>query len=225
MAAPDRAVSVAVVGGGALAAEGLALMLEEAGRRRAGHYPTLEALGRSAAGLAEAPAIALLDTEDESVELPAIPALRSSRPSLRFVLLCGPLTPDLVAHATTAGVDGVVLKTDSPEGLEVAIRHALEGRAVMPTGWGVAGLPEPILSGLSERERQVLELAASGLTNPEIAARLMISKSTVKFHLHSVYAQLGVRNRLEAVLALRGTRGASEPTGAAAPRSRAPVPA
>ena len=53
--------------------------------------------------------------------------------------------------------------------------------------------------GLSERERAVLELMASGSTNPEIAERLHLSKHTVKEHTSSVYRKLGVRNRTEAV--------------------------
>ena len=53
--------------------------------------------------------------------------------------------------------------------------------------------------GLSDRERSVLELMASGSTNPEIAATLHLSKHTVKEHTSAVYRKLGVRNRTEAV--------------------------
>jgi two-component system response regulator DesR len=53
--------------------------------------------------------------------------------------------------------------------------------------------------GLSERERAVLELIADGLTNPEIAGSLHISKHTVKEHSSSLYRKLEVRNRAEAV--------------------------
>ena len=53
--------------------------------------------------------------------------------------------------------------------------------------------------GLSERERAVLELMASGSTNPEIAEALHLSKHTVKEHTSGVYRKLGVRNRTEAV--------------------------
>jgi DNA-binding NarL/FixJ family response regulator len=55
---------------------------------------------------------------------------------------------------------------------------------------------------LSEREIGVLELAAQGLTNTELAARLEITVHTVKFHLASVYRKLGVANRTEAVSVL-----------------------
>lgn len=59
---------------------------------------------------------------------------------------------------------------------------------------------------LSEREAEVLELAAQGLTNSELAARLEITVHTVKFHLASVYRKLGVANRTEAVAVLFRSR-------------------
>jgi two-component system response regulator DesR len=53
--------------------------------------------------------------------------------------------------------------------------------------------------GLSDRERSVLSLIASGATNPEIAEALHLSKHTVKEHTSAVYRKLGVRNRAQAV--------------------------
>jgi len=53
--------------------------------------------------------------------------------------------------------------------------------------------------GLTERERAVLELMASGATNPEIGETLHLSRHTVKEHSSAVYRKLGVRNRTEAV--------------------------
>jgi len=60
-------------------------------------------------------------------------------------------------------------------------------------------LPEP----LSDREREVLNLMAAGLTNREIAARLFISAETVKKHAASIYAKLGVARRVKAVARAR----------------------
>src|SRR5271165_59824 len=57
----------------------------------------------------------------------------------------------------------------------------------------------PVALGLSDRERDVLNLMASGATNPEIAEHLHLSKHTVKEHTSAVYRKLGVRNRTEAV--------------------------
>lgn len=59
---------------------------------------------------------------------------------------------------------------------------------------------------LSPRETEVLDLIASGLTNPQIAARLNLTVHGVKFHLSSVYRKLGVANRTEATAALFRSR-------------------
>ena len=55
----------------------------------------------------------------------------------------------------------------------------------------------------SDREREVLELIAEGLTNPEIAARLYLSLNTVKTHTRNIYGKLGVHNRTQAVTQAR----------------------
>lgn len=60
---------------------------------------------------------------------------------------------------------------------------------------------EEIVNQLTERERQVLQLTAQGLPNKQIASQLEISENTVKFHLSSLYAKLGVTSRTEAVRA------------------------
>jgi DNA-binding NarL/FixJ family response regulator len=60
---------------------------------------------------------------------------------------------------------------------------------------------EPVVEPLTDRERQVLQLAAEGLANKQIAAALEISENTVKFHLSSLYAKMGVTSRTEAVRA------------------------
>jgi DNA-binding NarL/FixJ family response regulator len=70
-------------------------------------------------------------------------------------------------------------------------------RVTAPSTSSAAPLPL-----LSERETEVLELAAQGLTNTELATRLEITVHTVKFHLASVYRKLGVANRTEAVSVL-----------------------
>ncbi len=60
---------------------------------------------------------------------------------------------------------------------------------------------EQVVDPLTERERQVLQLTAQGLANKQIASSLEISENTVKFHLSSLYAKLGVTSRTEAVRA------------------------
>jgi NarL family two-component system response regulator LiaR len=67
-------------------------------------------------------------------------------------------------------------------------------------------------SDLTEREREVLALLAAGLSNVEIGRRLMVSVSTVKYHLRGIYSKLGAANRAEAVaLALENQLISSQP--------------
>jgi DNA-binding CsgD family transcriptional regulator len=62
------------------------------------------------------------------------------------------------------------------------------------------------LSGLTEREREILACAAMGRTNKEIADQLCVSLDTVKTHLHHIYRKLSVNGRVEAVLAFLQTK-------------------
>lgn len=110
------------------------------------------------------------------------------------------------AHALRAaiegGADGFALKTEPPEVTLAAIRQVAAGRLVFPQAarrWlaappASASKPE----ALTEREEAVLSLAAEGQSNARIAAALNLSENTVKFHLRSIFAKLGVTNRTEA---------------------------
>ena len=60
------------------------------------------------------------------------------------------------------------------------------------------------LGQLSPRQREVLELLSLGMDNDQIAARLYISRNTVKFHVRTIYGRLGVHNRVEAARVLAG---------------------
>lgn len=71
------------------------------------------------------------------------------------------------------------------------------GAALTPTG--ISPLPSPIVEPLTERERQILQLIAEGMTNKEIAQKLVISVGTVKVHNHNIYGKLGVSGRTQAV--------------------------
>ena len=92
-----------------------------------------------------------------------------------------------------------------------AAGHALETDAAI--GWlrrarGARKRPAGGWESLTPTELQVVELAAQGLTNPEIARRMFISRGTVKVHLSHVYAKLNLRNRSE--LATRAARRPAE---------------
>ena len=92
-----------------------------------------------------------------------------------------------------------VTETGWEQALGPAVTLAIAGYTVQPAGeqeLPAGRTPSPVLS---EREQAVLQLAGRGYSNAEIADRLAVSVNTVKFHLSSVYAKLGVHNRTEAV--------------------------
>ena len=73
-----------------------------------------------------------------------------------------------------------------------------------PTPGRLSTSPSPIVEPLTERERQILQLIAEGLTNKEIARKLVISVGTVKVHAHNIYGKLGVGSRTQAIAKARG---------------------
>jgi len=97
------------------------------------------------------------------------------------------------AAARAAGASGFVTKDWAAADVANAVRMVALGMSVFePTAEEPPG-------GLSPREREVLELIATGATNAEIAAQLFLSPHTVKEHTSALYRKLGVRNRAEAV--------------------------
>jgi DNA-binding NarL/FixJ family response regulator len=191
---------IAIVGGaGAFVTDALTWLLTESGSRVVGSYRDFATLEAALRDGAQAPDVAVVDAEDPGAGPPAVSALRRAYPDLKILLLCELVSPALVGCVIDEHVDGVVLKADAPAEMIVALRHVLEGRAVMPRGWHEASLErEAVVRVLSTREREVLELAAAGLSNKEIAERLVISINTVKFHLRGIYCSLGVHNRVQA---------------------------
>ena len=184
---------IAIVGGaGAFVTDALAWMLTESGSRVLGFYRDFSTLEAALRGGAPAPHVAVVDAEDPAAGPPAVAALRQAYPELKILLLCEAVSPMSIGCAIEEHVDGVVLKSDAPAEMLLALRHVTEGRAVMPCGWHKASLErEAVVRVLSVRERQVLDLAVSGLSNKEIAERLVISVNTVKFHLRGIYRQSG----------------------------------
>jgi two-component system, NarL family, response regulator DesR len=196
VAAPEP--RIAIVGeAGALTTEALAWMLTKSGNRVVGAYAScreLESVSR--AGNLQA---VIVYTDDPEAGPEAVAEIKRAHPELKIVLLCKVATPAVVRCAIDEQAEGVVLTSDPAEEMILALRHVLEGRAVMPVGWQAASrLEDSPLAALSVREREVLELLTSGMSNKEIAARLTISPNTVKFHIRALYLRLGVRNRVEA---------------------------
>src|SRR6266545_5577798 len=98
--------------------------------------------------------------------------------------------------------DGFALKTDPPRQTVATIRNVAHGQIVFPRAVRQAtrdaGPRGGALGRLTERERDVLHLLAEGQTNAQIADRLAVQESTVKFHVQNIFQKLGVANRTEA---------------------------
>jgi DNA-binding NarL/FixJ family response regulator len=103
------------------------------------------------------------------------------------------------------GADGVVFADELETTLSAAIRNAVAGQISVPRS--MRGLLAP--PALSQREKEVLELAACGLTNRQIAAKLFLAESTVKTHLSAAFRRLGVNSRREAAAIVCATDSAT----------------
>ncbi|WP_157530546.1 response regulator transcription factor [Microtetraspora niveoalba] len=113
----------------------------------------------------------------------------------------------LVADALKAGARGYLLKSAEQDEIERAIRAVAAGGAIFSgavagpvLGRIAAGGDEPALPALSPRERQVLDLIATGATNGAIAHRLGLSPKTIGNHISAIFLKLGVASRAEAIV-------------------------
>jgi two-component system, NarL family, response regulator LiaR len=112
----------------------------------------------------------------------------------------------LIEETLRAGAIGYLMKNVTADELAAAIRAARAGRSTLAseaTDALVRAVTQPRIDGtnLTAREIEVLALMCDGLTNGEIADRLVVSLSTVKTHVSSIIAKLGVSSRTEAVAA------------------------
>ena len=174
--------------------------------------PRLEVVAEAGDG-AEAVALALRERPDVvlmDLRLPeldgasATAEIRNRRPETQVLVLTTYDTDADIVRAIDAGATGYLLKDVPHEELTKAVRAAARGDPVlapavaarlMERSRGVAG------DSLSAREIEVLQLAARGMSNSEIARELFVSATTVKAHLAHVYRKLGVGDRTAAVTA------------------------
>jgi DNA-binding NarL/FixJ family response regulator len=177
-----------------------------------------------AADASEALALVALDKPDVVVmdiqmpgELDGIEATRritAEHPDVRVVMLTMNEDDDTVVSAIRAGASGYLLKGSGAKEVLSAVRAAHEGGMVF--GARLAGrvasmfrapaaspVGSPLLAGLTERERETLDLLATGASNDEIARSLYVSNKTVRNTVSGIYAKLHANGRAEAIVKAR----------------------
>jgi two-component system, NarL family, response regulator LiaR len=133
--------------------------------------------------------------------------IREQKLPVRVVILTAYDDDPFVVAAMQAGANGYVMKNAEAEDITAAVRSVYRGQsAIAPeiaqkvlTHLVIGQNTDTVDEPLTERERDILQLASSGLTNKGIGAKLSISDRTVQGHLASIYAKLGVNSRTEAV--------------------------
>ncbi len=153
--------------------------------------------------------------------LSATEELLRAHPDLKIIVLTTFDTDDMVLKALRTGAAGFLLKDTKPARLVEAIRTVAAGQpmlspsvtaqliaAVTRDGLGAqAEVAHEALAGLTERERDVADGVARGLSNAEIAAELFMGVPTVKTHVGRIFTKLGVENRVQVAIIVHDAQG------------------
>jgi two-component system, NarL family, response regulator DegU len=183
-------------------------MLRE-GLRRSLVEHGLKVLGEAADGreavelaLELGPDVVLMDLSMPGLDgIAATRLVRQRAPETHVVILTMHSDDDSLARAIRAGASGYLVKDCSTDELVDAIEKVASGEVTLSPELAASMLEEdagePVIS---EREKEVLQLIADGLSPTEVAGRLYISVKTVKNHLTSIYQKLDSRDRTQAVV-------------------------
>ena len=206
---PSPPIRVVLVDDHTMVRRGLATFLKV--------FDDLELAGEAASGEAAIqlcaqvlPDVVLMDMVMPDMDgVTATRAIRQQFPEVQVIALTSFKDKGLVQDALQAGAIGYLLKDVSADELAQAIRAAHAGRATLSPEAAQAlvhAAAQPPTPGhdLTERERDVLALLVEGLSNTQIADKLVVSPSTIKSHVSHILAKLGVASRTEAAaLAVR----------------------
>ena len=133
----------------------------------------------------------------------AIQAIKQQHPHIQIIALTSFQEDELVQNALKAGAVGYLMKNVTARELAAAIKAAKDGKMTLSpeAAQALVRATQQVkeTNTLTEREHEVLKLMVEGLNNAEIAERLVVSLSTVKYHISNILMKLGVDNRVAAV--------------------------
>jgi DNA-binding NarL/FixJ family response regulator len=209
-AAPSQ-TRVLIAGGQALLRAGLRMLLEADGRIMvAGEATTGEEAIAAARRIS--PDVVLLDERLPGLDCVEVTSRIVSEGGVAVMLLTASEGDERVFAALRAGASGLLLKDTDPAELVRAVDALAQGGALLSPSLTrrliseLASRPAPVchdselLEELSAREREVMALVGHGLTNSEIAERLVVSPATAKTHVSRAMVKLGVRDRAQLVV-------------------------